>query len=254
MSDASLTEVTFPVGTKHLGEWAFSKCKNLKSVTFEGKFVPGMFERGVFEGCDRLEKITFDGFDEDTPVLLAAAVSKLKVMHLLTADDVGEKSWYEKWDLALKMCLLADDAEGSIAAALCGEEDISYDGIGSVDGEMPGETSEFVKNAAMNKCSLCYLRLIYDSFLREETKEIICNYLRGRAFGKGEGYSWMTLKEVSGDSLAYYETYLEVIKPDRDTLGGMIEDLDSNLVAVKSFLIKQTKVSGDDLLNGLFFG
>lgn len=239
MSDSSLTELVFKGTDTHLGDWAFSKCRNLREVTFKQAYTPGMFGRGVFEGCDRLERITFSGFSEDASRLLANVVSHLKVSHLLTADDVGEKSWFEKWDLALKISLDTNDAEGSIAAALCGEEDISYDGIGSVDGEMPGETGDFVKNAAKEKCMLCLLRLRYDEYLGDEFRKYLCDYLKSRSLGEGDGYAWSALKDLVGDDLTYYRLYLDAVCPDRKSLSLMTDDLDAGHVAVKSFLIRE---------------
>lgn len=252
MGDVSLTEVTFSNELTHIGEWAFSKCRNLKTVIFEGKYASDIMGKGVFEGCEKLEKICFKGFAEDESHLLAAAVSRLKVPHLLRSDDVGEQSWFSKWDLALRLFLESDDEKMSAANALCGEEDISYDGIGSIDGELPGESGDFVKEAAINKCLLCYQRLTFDKYLSEESGRFIRNYLISHSFQTEEAYSWITLKEKCGDDIAYYKLYLEVVNPDNETKNRMIEDLAENHVAAKSYLIKECSKSGSSVLDGLF--
>lgn len=252
MGDLTLSEVVFSKEVKQLGDWAFSKCKNLTDVRFEGKYDSTLFSKGVFEGCNRLKSISFDGTDETTEYLLAAAVSRLKAPHLLRSDELGEKSWYDKWDLALRLFLNSDDEKMSAANALCGEEDISYDGIGSVDGEMPGESGDYIKDAAINKCILCYLRLIHNKNLDEQMSIFICDYLKEHSFGTKDAYAWITLKERCGDNLDFYKLYLDVLKPDREALRMMIDDLPDNALAAKAYLIQQCSMAGNSVLSGLF--
>ncbi|MBP5298301.1 MAG: leucine-rich repeat domain-containing protein, partial [Lachnospiraceae bacterium] len=164
----SLKKVFLPESIESLSDWCFSKCNNLKSVKIDLPVKSGIFGRGVFEGCEHLKEISFKDAHKDLSVLLAANVNRLPNEHLLRSEDLGQQGWYEKWDIALMALLNTDDAEGSINTLVCGEEDISTDGIGSVDGEMPGETDDFVKRAAKNKCFLCFLRLMHDSFLKED--------------------------------------------------------------------------------------
>lgn len=239
MADSSLTEVIFPEGMISVGEWAFSKCRNLERVTFRGSYAPGMIKAGAFDGCTGLRMMEFAGKSSDTGYLLGAAVSALKSPGLIRMDDIGETSWFAKWDLSLKICLEADETEAGISAALCGEEDISYDGIGSIDGEMPGESGDFVKEAAIDKCLLCYLRLEHDEGLSDNFRKYICDYIKTHDFDSEDKYAWITLKEKAGDNTAYYILYLDVVCPDKETWGRMIEDLGSEHVAVKSFLIRK---------------
>ncbi len=134
LSGKMIREVYLPLGLTHIGDWAFAKCSNLRQVTFADDFRPGLFGKEVFGGCDELRSIGFADLDAETSTLLATCTNKLAYDHLLRSDDIGQKSWFEKWDISLVSKLKSDDAEARMSAALCGEEDISYDGIGSVYG------------------------------------------------------------------------------------------------------------------------
>ena len=138
-ADRALREVTVQAGIRHIGDWAFAKCVNLERVTFEDDFRPGLFGRDVFKGCDKLAAVSFADTDDVTAHFLALCANRLGFDSLIRSDDVGQKSWYEKWDICLVTRIKSDDAEAKMSAALCGEEDISYDGIGSIDGEMSGK-------------------------------------------------------------------------------------------------------------------
>ncbi len=240
LSARSVREVWLPAGLSHIGDWAFAKCTNLRKVKFADDFRSGMFGKEVFRGCDMLESIEFADSDPQTSALLALTANKLAYDHLLRSDDVGQKSWYEKWDISLVAKLKSDDAEAKMSAALCGEEDISYDGIGSVDGEMPGETEDFVKKEEYKKCSLCYIRLANDKYLGDKTREVICDHIINNRFGEGSGYSFFAIFEECKSDLGYLQIYLDTVKPDKHTIKDMINAISSKDVYAKSFLIGQT--------------
>lgn len=252
MGDASVSEIVIPKEVTQIGEWAFSKCKNLTRVVFEGEYTPQLLAKGVFEGSDNLKSIEFANLGCDEAYLLAAAVCKLKVSHLLRSDDVGEESWFTKWDLALKISLESNDEKFDAANALCGEEDISYDNIGSIDGEMPGMGVDYLNETAYNKSLLCYLRLTYDKYLSDSFREFIHNYLTVHSFGTKDAYAWLTLREKCKDDLSYYRIYLEVVQPDNETIRRMIDDLPQDAVAAKSFLIGESAKEADIMSSGLF--
>ncbi len=235
----SIKKVFLPDSIESLSDWCFSKCNNLKTVKFEGAIKANIFGRGVFEGCEHLKEISFKDAHKDLSVLLAANVNRLPNEHLLRSEDLGQQGWYEKWDIALMALLNTDDAEGSINTLVCGEEDISTDGIGSVDGEMPGETDDFVKRAAKNKCYLCFLRLMHDSFLKEDKRALFENYIKNRAYGMEKDFAWVTLKEDCEGEVDYYKLYLSIVKPSKDDIKGMVADLSATQVQAKAFLINE---------------
>ena len=243
LSQRSIRTVILPAGIEHIGDWAFAKCANLKNVSFKGKHRPGLFGKNVFEGCDMLENIEFSVSDPDTGHLLAVCANKLPYDHLIRSDDVGQKSWFEKWDICLAAKLSSDNAEAGISAALCGEEDISYDGIGSVDGEMPGEPYDFLRKEEYKKCSLCYLRLQNDRYLSESTRATISSYIIDNSFGTEQGSSFYSIFDEGGDVLAKLEIYLDTVKPDKEALKLMTAAIPREEVYARSFLIRRTNSS-----------
>ncbi len=247
----ALRKVFLPGSIETIGDWAFSKCKSLRTVHIDKDTGNALFQRGVFEGCESLTKITFSGMDEGTSILLAVCANRMANEHLLRSEDRGEKTWFEKWDLSLLSLLHTDNAESTISNAVSGEEDISYDGVGSVDGEMPGETNDYVKKTAVNKCFLCFLRLLYPMHLRPETEETIREYLAERAFGCEEDWAWVTIKEDCEGDAAFLKLYLSVAKPDAEKMRKMIEDLNSTQLAAKALLINEAQDKKDGSTSAL---
>ena len=248
LSQKLLRHVILPDGIEHIGDWAFAKCVNLQSVKFVGEFRSGLFGKEVFRDCDRLSSISFADTDDDTSHLLALCTNKLPYDHLLRSDDVGRKSWYEKWDISLMAALSVDDAAYEIAAALCGEEDISYDGIGSVDGEMPGETQDIIMNARFDKCRLCYIRLRMDRYLTDDQKRKIEKYIYDNRFGKS-GAAFYSVFGVGEKAAEYLKLYLDIVKPDRAVLKEMISSVPAGNVYERSYLIGRS--NSDDVLSDL---
>lgn len=248
--EKGIRAVILPSTIEYVGDWAFAKCPNLERVTFPCAHHSGMFGRDVFGGCVRLSLIEFEDMDDCAARLLALCANRLSFDQLIRSDDIGKESWYEKWDICLATRLKSDDAEAKMSAALCGEEDISYDGIGSVDGEMSGETGDFVKKEEYNRCALCYLRLSNDRYLSDNTRNTIEEYLIANRFGAGSEGSFYSIFEECGSDLSFLRIYLDTIKPDRDTLQDMIKILEPKDVFAKSYLIDESNSLGniDDLM------
>ena len=242
-----IREVLMPVGITHIGDWAFAKCSNLEKISFADDFRPGLFGRDVFKGCDNLLSISFADTDDVTARFLALCANRLGFDRLIQSDDVGKKSWYEKWDICLATRIKSDDAEAKMSAALCGEEDISYDGIGSVDGEMPGEGADFVSKEAYNRSVLCYIRLSEDRYLDDDTRRLLTEHILENSFNKGTCSSFNAIFEECEGSLSYLRMYLDIVRPDRDTLFEMIEALGPSNVAARSYLIKESNSGSDPL-------
>ncbi|MCR4755018.1 MAG: leucine-rich repeat domain-containing protein [Lachnospiraceae bacterium] len=233
----SIKKVFLPKSLKYIGEWAFSKCDNLQVVRICGITRGQIFDRGVFDGCGALREISFEDSDSDLSVLLAASISGINKEHLLRADDIGQRFWYDKWDISLLSLLHSDEVMGGNGAPMGGEEDISYDGVSSVDGEMPGPQKNHMKGIGKNKCSLCYLRLLHNSHLTEDKEEKIEEYIRDRAYSKHDDMSWVTLKEEYSRSPEWLDIYLSVVKPDKETILKMIDDIGSDNIQLKAGLI-----------------
>lgn len=249
LSQKHLRYVILPVCIEHIGDWAFAKCRNLKSVKFKGVFRKGLFGKEVFRECDELSEIVFADTDDDTSQLLALCTNRLPYDHLLRSEDIGQKSWYEKWDISLMSALAVDDAAYEIAAALCGEEDISYDGIGSVDGEMPGETEDIVRSAQFDKCRLCYIRLQLDRYLPDDHRRKIEKYIYDNRFGENGGASFYSVFGEGEKAAGYLEIYLDIVRPDRDILKEMISAVPAGNVFERSYLIGRS--NSDDVISDL---
>ncbi|MCR5831939.1 MAG: leucine-rich repeat domain-containing protein [Lachnospiraceae bacterium] len=245
-SEKTVRYVIVPDTIEHIGDWAFAKCANLLSVKFLGPHRPGLFGKDVFKGCERLKEISFSDHDEVTASYMALCADQLPYDHLLRGDDAGKKSWYAKWDICLVETLKSDDEKVRVNAALCGEEDISYDGIGSVDGEMPGETGDFVQKEEFRKCSLGYFRLSHDRFLEDTTRAVITDHIRNNMFGCGSGSSFYSIFEEQEETISYLRIYLDITKPDRNTLLAMAESVKAKDVFAASYLIKEA--AGEDTL------
>ena len=245
LSARSIRKVLLPKGLSHIGDWAFAKCANLLSVEFEDAHRPGIFGKNVFSGCDNLISISFSDTDDVTSTLLALTANKLPYDHLFRSDDIGQKSWYEKWDISLIARIKKDDAEARMSAALCGEEDISYDGIGSVDGEMPGETGDFIQKEEYDKCSLCYIRLSNDKYLSDATRNTIRQYITDNRFGEGPGHAFFSIFEEGENTLPYLRIYLDTVMPDKDTIKEMIAAIPQKDVYARSYLIKESSSTDD---------
>ncbi len=250
LSEKAVRQVYLPASVEHVGDWAFSKCTNLRSVEFTGDFRPGVFGKNVFSGCELLGYVGFADTDPVTGKLLALCANRLPYDHILRSDDLGQESWYRKWDICLEAALKSDDAEAKMSAALCGEEDISYDGIGSVDGEMPGETSDYIQKEEFNRCSLCYIRLSNDRYLRDDTRALIAGYLNDNRFGVKEGSAFASIFEEGENVLPYLKIYLDTIKPDRKTLKEMTAAVPSKDVYAISYLIRESG-SSESILDGM---
>ncbi|MCR5686410.1 MAG: leucine-rich repeat domain-containing protein [Lachnospiraceae bacterium] len=248
MSSKTIRTILLPESIHHIGDWAFARCTNLLRVEFSGPFRPGIFGKDVFSGCGLLERIGFSDTDDVTAKLHALCANRLHYDHLLRSDDVGSRGWYEKWDICLEAVLSADESEAELSAALCGEEDISYDGIGSVDGEMPGESADYVRREEYRKCSLCYIRLSNSSHLSEHTEKAIHRHLMKNRLGMG-GAAFYSIFEEDENVISYLRIYLDVIKPDRDELAGMISAVPAGNVYAQSYLIKESGT--DDALSDL---
>ena len=158
--------------------------------------------------------------------------------------------WYEKWDLALESFLKLDDYEGFTDRALCGEEDISYDGVGMVDGEMPGESTEYLKEVGRNKSFLCLMRLMHERNLSDKFRQTLSDYVSARGIGRGTGTAWSLFKEELKDNKEYLELYLNIVKPGTDEIDAMLRDLGDDMVQSKAYIIKAG--SGSDKKDSFF--
>ena len=242
----SLKELNINAPVSFVGDWAFSQCTHLKRLYFKNSDDSLFFGRAVFEGCERMQAISIGEMDQGISLLLGSCVNRFNGGFLIKDSDIGSEAWCLKYDLALLNFLSQSDFEGYSDRALCGEEDISYDEIGSIDGEMSGEDLNYVLSVGKNKCYLCFLRLMNATFLKDETKERLEVYIKSRAFGEKTPTAWLSLKEFFFDKLEFFKLYMDLIKPDRDLINLMIKDLGEELFEARAFLIEAGTPSEKD--------
>lgn len=257
-----IREVALPASVESIGDWAFAKCTSLRSI-----IIPKMSEscgdfslgRKVFDGCINLEKIVMldssDNYDtdavtgdcdnnklyEDISFLAAALTAKLPGEYLLHDEDIGSSFWFEKWDLALINYLKTGDYEGYTDTVLCGEEDISYDGIGSVDGELLGETYEYVKSICKAKSYLCFVRLVHDSMLTDGNRALYMDYIKSHSKGTSNEAAWLVIRDSENDETDYIKMYVSVMGDTDINIDDILTDIPEDKIKMRNYLISLGK-------------
>ncbi len=254
--NSNLKEISLPSTIKDIGDWAFSKATHLKRFVLRGPIgdlSAVALGKGIFEGDQGLESVCLGyGEDDDLSFLLAATVSRLPAAFLMRTGNLGTEEWFKSFDASLSSYIAESDFTGYSERILCGEEDISYDGIGSVDGELLGESAAYVREKRKDKSALCLLRLMRDKNLSAASKELFEDYIRKHALGKEDDSAWQALKTFYGDSLEYVELYCNVVRPGKTEIGAMLADMGKQGIEIKSFLIGYKGESGScDLIEDL---
>lgn len=242
-STNSLKEVKVPSSVRVIGDWAFSRCPILRTfsvypIGIDKADTLVELGRGVFEGSSRMEVIDLNISEDRSEVSLAAALaSRLPAPFLLRDKTIGSPEWYRKWDMALINFLNTDDYEGYSDRALCGEEDISYDGIGSVDGEVLGESAQYIKEVGKNKASLSIMRLMNGKYLEADTETALKEYIRTHSMGKSGKGAWYYVSEDVNDDTQIISFFLDIVNPDSAMVDEMIADLKAEKARTRAFLI-----------------
>lgn len=236
LSCKCIKKLILPESIKQVGDWAFSKCSNLKSVRFKGSFNASIFGKGVFDSCKKIESFSFKDTNEDLKVLLADTISRLNNDQLLRSRDLGEKSWYEKWDLYLTELIDANATDENTDIIIYGEEDAS-------------------QSEGTNLSVLCFKRLLHNIYMNQTTKEKLEAYIINGGFKKENNYAWRSLKEECAEEIDFFKLYLDIVKPDKVVINEMIADLDSTKVQARVFLINEAakNESGDSFFDDLLF-
>lgn len=245
-------EIKIPASVEAIGDWAFSQCAQLKSVWIGNRDIS--LGKRVFEGDTSIESIYIGGADL---VLYAPIYGTLAAglpgSHLLEAADRGTEQWCERYDLALLHYIAEDDIEGYSDRALCGEEDISYDGIGSVDGELLGESYAYILEVSKNKCFLVLNRLVNDVFLNDSCRDKYVEYIKKHSYGTAGSGAWNVIKDLKLSNMWFTRLYMDIVSPGEEDISGMLEDLSDNGVQIKAYLIKykQKHFGTREILSGL---
>lgn len=246
-------EISLPPTVETIDDWAFSKSLHLRSLILRGPVADISklkLGKGILEGAPAIERVALGcGEEEDIAYLLALCAGKLPASFLIRTEDLGTKNWYESFDAALEGFLKeTDDVTPDI---LCGEEDISYDGVGMVDGEMPGETPAYIRKKREEKAGVCLRRLLKDSFLSPEKKEKFRDYVREHALGTKDPGAWGAIKHELNTELDYVKLYCDITEPDKAARDLMLADMGKTAPEVRAFLLAGTGGEERDFFDDL---
>lgn len=249
MGKLIMKEVSLPATIVKLEDWAFANCSHLELFSVregDGAQKPEL-GKGVFEGCKMLESIAF-GYEkkDDMSVMLAALVWRLPATYLFMDPDVGRLNWYENWDKALVNFLNQKDDDGYTDRVLCGEEDISYDGIGSVDGELLSDGTNYVIETRKRKAVLCFLRLMHSSHLKDIYRTRFVEYILEHNIDKKSKEGWLVLKEELGGKIEYFKLFEAIGGISTELTDAMITDLAGNYAEAKAYLISLKSDAKED--------
>jgi len=121
----------------------------------------------------------------------------MKIQSLLQISEV-EQWWYQKFDEALLDFILMDDREGLVGNVVGGEEEY---------GTQESDIQLFMHEKRMEKVRVTYLRLLYPSYLKAETKDRLENYLRTHTMGEQHAEAWQVLLDMN--DTRYGEVFLQ---------------------------------------------
>ena len=232
-------EISLPPTIHMIEDWAFSKSSHLKTLVMRGPVedISALrLGKGILEGAEAIERVAF-GTDpsDDLSFLLALCVSKLPAPFLIRTESLGTGEWYESFDSALEAFLHEEDDE--TPDILCGEEDISYDGVGMVDGEMPGETPVYLRKKREEKASVCLVRLLKNRCLSDKRKEFFEDFVREHALGTKDPCAWDAIRNELDTEMAFVKLYCEILKPDKTGRDLMLRDMGRSAPEVRAYLL-----------------
>lgn len=238
MGKKDLLEIICPNTLSMVGDFAFAKCALLKTITFLTPLKALHFGRKVFDGCDNLNSICV-GCDtpDDFAYLAATLASKLPSVSLLSDEDLGSDAWLGRWDLTLRSFACKNDMDGYEQFVVCGEEDLSYDDMVSVEGEAIADLSQYKKNVSKNKVALCMLRLLHHTALTDEMRLFYEEYIASHGFKEEMPSSYELLKETYAEHEEYIRLYLSIMNPCTEDVMDMLSDIGTDLPLLRKELI-----------------
>ncbi|MCD7751169.1 MAG: leucine-rich repeat domain-containing protein [Lachnospiraceae bacterium] len=223
LGKSCLERVTLPKTVMRLEDYAFAQCGRLKEVEAPGEVSLGT---GVFKGCKSMERLALGEISPDAQILMAALCCHLKADYLLSDPERGSERWFERWDQCLLSFLMEDDEENYHDLVFCGEEDIGI--------RMQDQILEEKKL----KAYLCFLRLAHPTFLKEDGRRTLTDYLLHHTKGCASEEAWQVLTEQLKEQMQYFKLFADLGGVTKDNLDGMISDLDETQTEAKAFLIR----------------
>lgn len=239
MNAKRLKGVVLPESIKRIGDWSFAYCKMLSEVVLPKRNIA--FGTDTFLGDARLSKITMflrkkdsdseygalsDKAKEDACVLLGAVPDIEDSSHLLNIKEAASREWYEMLDAKIVKLIEERDDKGYTDMILCGEEDINCN------------LDTYITNRRKRKVRYCFLRLLHDTCLSDETREMLNNYLISHAVGSPSMETWLYLRDDVGHLKEYYEYYVNVGCLNEDNFETTIADLNDRHPEMKAYFLR----------------
>ena len=198
------------------------------------------FGKGVFDKCNKLQDICL-GYErpDDLSALLGSVIYRMPAEYLLRDKELGQAGWFEKWDQCLSVFLNEPDLDGYTDMVLCGEEDIFY------------KEPDFAIHKRKKKASLCLLRLMHDSNLKESLRQKFQDYLLQHTKGCTGDEAWQVLLDEYGESVSYFKLFADLGCVTKDNIEGMLSDMGQQYAESKAFLLnyKQTRLKQSDVFS-----
>lgn len=236
LSCKSIQELTLPNTITEIGDWAFAHMKHLTSLTLP--FQDISFGKHVFLDCGELREIHIvndTSKNPGTPFLLASGVTKLEDISLcnpkLAGDSNTHSRWLQDYDNALFSFLSASDDTGFEPVFL---------GWFSVE-DFDSQRVRFTLERRKTKTFLAFQRLLYSHELKEETKNVLADYLTSHMIGgrleQEHTVPFTELCQVYQTDVRYIKIIADIGYITKETFPILQEGLKDANVEVMAFLL-----------------
>lgn len=198
LSCKNVYEIELPETIREIGDWSFSHMKELKKIVVPANDI--IIGRDAFSDCKKLQEVVVypdDSKNEGLPFLLASCLTVLGTYKLFNPKMASESNedWCDLYDEELIRFINYQDDRGFQPFI-----------VGWFNDEGEEEQLErYINEMRCSKFRLCFLRLKYDMHIKENTKNILVNYIR-----KELGYmdddnnsSWVNFRDELSDDLQY---------------------------------------------------
>ena len=233
LSNKVIREVMLPKTVIEIDDFCFARCSKLKKIGLSYNELK--LGQSVFLDCESLEEIInvseniLEKKVEDVAYLLAATTGILDAPYLFDLKRAGNMEWFTQWDIRMLSKMEVDDSEGFSKMLLCGEEDYGSN-------ETDPDFYKHLKRLA--KCRVAILRLMHDSFLSIDNKEILKSYLLNLIKGCAHEETWEVVFNEHGDDKAYYEFLIELGGVNENNIFLMLDEMGDRHPEMKAYIMK----------------
>ena len=195
LSCKNVYEIELPSSICEIRDWAFAHMKELKRIVIPSNRIS--LGKNVFLDCDNLQEICVfpdESNNDGLPYLLASCITILKSYELLDFEMAAtrNKQWCENYDAELEKYI-------------CQADDKNFQPVivGWFNDEGEEEQLErYIEKVKEDKIKLCFLRLKFDAYISDDTKEILLSYLRKCTENPNDS-SWKIIKDVLSGDIQY---------------------------------------------------